>query len=84
MSGAYPIRPGSTPLRLPRTGGQRPPSGAEFDSAMQQIERADQQSVKASGAANLPGLILTASDGSSWRVMVAADGTLHTVAIARS
>lgn len=77
------IRPGTAPtIRLPRAVG-RAPSKEEFDGAMLQLEAADAATVKQGVTPALPGLILMASDGSSWRVVVDPGGALRTVAVAR-
>ena len=77
------LRPALSVLRLPRVSAARVDPGS-FNDAMQRIEAALTQSVKAGTTPSLPGLILTAADGSSWRLAVAPDGTLSTAPVPRS
>lgn len=80
MSGA--IRPAQSALRLPRAGAGAV-TGPAFDDAMQQLERALAVAVREGTTPSLPALILTAADGSSWRVTVATNGQLRSSAVAR-
>jgi hypothetical protein len=77
------VRPAQTGARLPRAAGHMP-STAEFNAAMQQIEQALNATVQQGTTPALPGLILTAADGSSWRVLVQPDGSLTTSAVSRA
>jgi hypothetical protein len=76
------IRPVTPPLKLPRAAGTVV-RGTDYDAAMQLIERADAGNLKLGTTPALPALILTAADGSSWRLTVGTDGVLHTAAVAR-
>ena len=76
------VRPVIPQLRLPRAGGGVV-DGAAFNAAMQQIERADTANLKTGQTPNLPAIILTAGDGSSWRITVSAAGVLQTAAVPR-
>jgi hypothetical protein len=77
------LRPVLSVLRLPRSGGA-PPRATLWDATMEQLERADAANVKNGTTPALPGLILTAPDGSSWRVLVDAAGALSTERISRT
>lgn len=75
MSG-YQRPPGiaTTLLRLPRvarTGADNP-----INQAFTLLEQADTQNLKRGQEIALPSLLLTASDGSTWRVTIAGDGQL--------
>jgi hypothetical protein len=76
-------RPAILPLKLPRAAPGSVPKASSFDDAMQQLERADAQNVKQGTTPNLPALILTAANGSSWRVNVSDDGTLYATLVGR-
>lgn len=77
------VRPAAATLRLPRAGASVA-LGRDFDAAMEMLERADARNVKTETTPNLPAVILTASDGSSWRLVVDPGGALRTVAVPRS
>lgn len=62
-------------LRLPRVpskGGQSDPVNQAFGL----LEQADAQNLKRGQEIALPSLLLTADDGSTWRITVAGDGQL--------
>jgi len=80
---AMSVRPAAATLRLPRAGASVA-LGRDFDAAMEMLERADARNVKTETTPSLPAVILTASDGSSWRLVVDPGGALRTVAVPRS
>lgn len=74
------IRPASSALRLPRSsGGQVTP--VAFDTAMQLTEMALQRVPQQGSTPSFPGIILTAQDGSSWRLLVNPSGALYTTQV---
>lgn len=77
------LRAAMSVLRLPRSGGL-PLRPALWDATMEQLERADSANVKTGTTPALPGLILTAPDGSAWRVRVDAAGALTTEQVTRT
>ncbi|HEV8502934.1 MAG TPA: hypothetical protein VGR63_15270 [Casimicrobiaceae bacterium] len=77
------VRPQLATLRLPRATGANGPRTAEFNAAMQQLEQGLAGVATQGGTPAFPAVILTAADGSSWRVLVQPDGTLTTSAVPR-
>jgi len=75
------MRPAQSTLRLARAGARLSP--ATFDQAMDQLERADRENLKRGTVPVLSGIILVASDGSSWRLGVDAAGALTTTVVPR-
>ena len=72
------LRPAVPTLRLPRTGEGR------FDSAMLQLEREDARNAKQGTTPSFPSVLLTASDGSTWRLSVSPTGVLSTAVVSRT
>lgn len=77
------VRPQLATLRLPRAVGHMP-STAEFNAAMQQVEQGLDGVAQQNATPVFAAVILTASDGSSWRVVVEPDGSLTTSAVSRA
>lgn len=74
--------PPATSLRLPRISSGSTPT-ALWDQTMEQLERADAHNLKDRETPAVPAIILTASDGSTWRVTVSPAGVLTTTAVTR-
>ena len=77
------VRPVASSLRLPRAN-IGVVKASDFDNAMQMIERADAVDVKLGQTPTFPAVILVASDGSTWRLVVEPGGALATTPVARS
>jgi hypothetical protein len=64
---------GSGPLKLPRAASMGTML-VTYNNAAQMIERADQDNLKRGTEPTFPSMLLTADDGSTWRVRLAVSG----------